>query len=192
MPLASARIVPLLVRLPTRVVTNNRCMPLTPADMVPEFPTPPTNVDTMSRRMPELFAEMVPLLLTPAAAPLLPKIATLSTKMPRFDFETIFPLLLMPPAKVVALVTKIPLEWAETVPVLMMPPPEPVLPRIATPPTKMPRPDFETILPLLLIPPAKVVVLAIKIPLECAEIVPLFVMSFHDWRSRYRRTRCCR
>ena len=75
-----------------------------------------------------------PLLVMPPPALLLPNTLTvvLLTKMPMPLVEVIFPLLSMPPKKLVTFMTPMPVFPAEIAPLLVMPPPALVLPNKAT------------------------------------------------------------
>ena len=67
-------------------------------------------------------------------------------------------------------------------PVLVMPPPGPPEPNIATLLTTIPC-DFAVIVPLLLIPPVKVVTSLIWMPLEPAAILPPLLLTMPPAKS---------
>jgi hypothetical protein len=102
------------------------------------------------------------------------KSEALSTKMPTRPVEVIVPALMMPPVKVVTSLISMPLEPATILPLLLL--------RISPEKsealsTKMPWAlVLDTIVPLLVIPPRKVVTVVRKMPVKAVEIVPLFVM----------------
>ena len=83
----------------------------------------------------------------------------------------------MPPVKVEIANSPMPAEPAAIMPVLTMPPPALTSENTATLPTRMPLPDFDAILPLLLMPPEKVDrTFLSSMPVPWAEIVLLLTM----------------
>jgi hypothetical protein len=129
MPWLTALMLPLSTIAPATVLSK-RAMPVA-ATIVPAFAISPVKDDT---------AQLV--------------LVEKPSWMPRLAAE-IEPLLLMPPVKVEIANSSMPADPAAIVPVLTMPPPALTSENTATLPTRMPLPDFDAILPLLLMPPAR-------------------------------------
>jgi hypothetical protein len=131
----------------------------------------PAKVVTSLTSMPVEPAAILPLLLLLISPE---KSEALSTKMPTRPVEVIVPALMMPPVKVVTSLISMPLEPATILPLLLL--------RISPEKsealsTKMPWAlVLDIIVPLLVIPPRKVVTVLRKMPVKAVEIVPLFVM----------------
>jgi hypothetical protein len=130
MPRLTALMLPLSTIAPATVLSK-RAMPVA-ATIVPAFAMSPVKDDT---------AQVV-LVETPSWTPRL--------------VAEIEPLLLMPPVKMEIAKRPMPADPAAIMPVLTMPPPALTSENTATLPTRMPLPDFDAILPLLLMPPEKV------------------------------------
>jgi hypothetical protein len=95
----------------------------------------------------------------------------------------------MPPVKLPTfLETSIAALLTEMAPVLVMPPPGPPEPNIATRLTTIPC-DFAVIVPLLLIPPVKVVTSLIWMPLEPAAILPPLLLTMPPAKSESLSTK---
>ena len=100
------------------------------------------------------------------------KSEALSTKMPTRPVEVIVPALMMPPVKVVTRLISMPLEPATILPLLLLRISPEKSEALSTPWALV----LDIIVPLLVIPPRKVVTVLRKMPVKAVEIVPLFVM----------------
>jgi len=102
-----------------------------------------------------------------------PNCVTLVTLMPPKSDPAIVPELLMPPKKLATLSTRIAVRAAEIMPELKMPPPALAEPNWVTLVILMPTSLIgEAIVPLLVMPPKKLVTPLIRIPVSPAVIVP--------------------